>query len=604
MISLSPLGLLAIKSLVIIGLAWFAYLLTKRQSAKVRFISLQLFFFILALLPLSMYVFPAWHWQYTSSFVFQEPLPNDDEGLAIDLLAIEGDVDSTKTCSNAAQKSVIEDLYTPMGEVQSAQTTFSTWAIVLHWIWIVGSMLFILQLAQELWLLRRFRRSRDSIHNPPAIVQLWTSLPAIDSLPTPQFLIDDATQIPFTFGYLQPVIVLPAAAQQWSQERLKAVLLHEAAHIQHQDFIPNVVRRLACCLFWWIYPIWSLAKKAQLESEKRADQWVINQEISPYDYAAQLVQITRLLQTPKYSLVSSIGHANQLRNRVEHVIKEDSQRPTQLGFLGKLTLLPLGCLTILSACYQTNAPLVNSSHLALQQNIYAPVDQLTPLIWQAGEEENKQAISVLEQLLTHDSTQVRSLAAWALGEIKDQSSFPALEKLLQDEDSWVQEMAIRSIGELEVPSSVELMGPFLQAPQRHLRLAAVQAIADIGVPKGTTLLWNSIRSWPKDQRTEAIQKIGEYGNYCAVPLLSDLLREEPTINLGAIIGLGKLRAKESLSTLLPLLSHKDPSVRVATAKSLGMIGDAKALHHLIPLLRDENSEVREITVWALDEIGA
>lgn len=603
MISLSSFGLLAIKSIVIVGLAWLAYFSTKGQTAKMRYFTVQFFFIILVCLPFSNYLFPEWHWSYTNSFIHKASPASEEAIPWNNFNRTEEELATEKTCQSTVSNATSAELSTTGSKPESAASRGTPWSSILYWTWLSIGLILLLQLARELWQLQRLRSSSGGNRNHPVFIHLWTSLSAIRQLPTPEFILDSSIKVPFTFGHLRPVIVLPKDALDWPEERLKAVLLHEAAHIKHQDFIPNIVRRLACCVFWWNFSIRALAKRVQLESEKRADQWVIKHEISPFDYAAQLVQITRLLQTPKYALVSSIGHADQLRNRVEHVIQQDSKQPKPLRFLGQLVLFSLGCLTILSACFQAEVSSTLSSHAALQQETHAPVDQLTALIWQAGEEENKEAVPVLQELLSHDSTQIRSLAAWALGEIKDQHSFASLRQLLQDEDIWVQEMAIRSIGELEVPSSLNLIGPFLEAPHLHLRLAAVQAIADIGLPKGTTILWNSIQTWPEDQRAQAIQKIGEYGNYCAVPLLSKLLVEEPSTKLDVIVGLGKLKAKESLSTLLPLLSDEDPTIRAATAKSLGLIGDAKAIHHLIPMLRDENSEVREVTVWALDEIG-
>ena len=37
--------------------------------------------------------------------------------------------------------------------------------------------------------------------------------------------------MPLTFGTLAPAIVLPASADEWTEERRRAVLLHELAHI-------------------------------------------------------------------------------------------------------------------------------------------------------------------------------------------------------------------------------------------------------------------------------------------------------------------------------------------------------------------------------------
>ena len=596
------IGLLAAKSALIVAFAWLAYILTRRYQAKVRYLSVQLFFFVLAFLPISSYVLPAWHMKNTLTPSSYLNSSTEDKEIKFGFVKSEEEIPQEKACTGTTQQSVIEDIYTSGSLTQPRSSKRQITATILILIWVFGSISLLSHLLWELWLLRRLRKSTEAISTNALAIQVWSSLAGIHKLPLPKFIIDENTQVPFTFGDRKPVIVLPKTALNWPIEQLKTVLLHEAAHIRHRDYIPNIVRRLACSFFWWNYPLWLLARRAQLESEKRADQWVVHQEVSPFDYAAQLVQITRLLQTNRYKLVSSIGQMNHLRNRVEHVINAGNKPQVNLGIASKTGLLTLGLITIFSACVQLSAPNNNPSHTTLQQHIHAPVDQLIPLIWQAGEEENLDARSTLEQLLQHDSAQVRSLSAWALGEIKAPQSFGVLSELLDDPDRWVQEMAIRSIGELELPESLPLIQPFLDSAQPHLQLSAVQAIADIGVPKGTTILWKAIKDWPEEQLSEAIEKIGEYGNYCAVPLLSTFIAAGSSYNLDAIIGLGKLKDKESVSTLLPLLYHENPQVRAAATRSLGMIGDAKAIQYLIPLLRDNNSEVREVTVWALDEI--
>lgn len=595
-------GLLAAKSALIVAFAWLAYLLTRQYQAKVRYMAIQLFFFVLAFLPISSYVLPAWHMKTTLASTPHLGSPTKDKEVKFGLVKSKEEVPQEKACTGTTQQSVIEDIYTlePVTQTDSSESQIG--ALILVLLWTFGSMGLLSHLLWELWLLRKLRISAKTISSRTSVIQIWSSLEDIHKLPLPQFIVDENTQVPFTFGDRKPVIVLPKNALNWPIEQLKTVLLHEAAHIRHRDYIPNIVRRLAYSFFWWNYPLWLLARRAQLESEKRADKWVVHQEVSPYDYAAQLVQITRLLQTNRYKLVSSIGQMNHLRNRVEHVINADNKPTVNLGIASKTGLLALGLITIFSACIQINTPRNSPSHTTLQQHIHAPLDQLIPLIWKAGEEENLDTRLTLEQLLQHDSAQVRSLSAWALGEIKAPESFDPLSELLHDTDRWVQEMAIRSIGELELPESLPLIQPFLDSSQPHLQLSAVQAIADIGVPKGTTILWKAIKDWPEKQLSEAIEKIGEYGNFCAVPLLSTFITEGSSYSLDAIIGLGKLKDKASISTLLPLLYHANPQVRVAATRSLGMIGDAKAIQYLIPLLRDDNSEVREVTVWALDEI--
>ena len=43
--------------------------------------------------------------------------------------------------------------------------------------------------------------------------------------------------VPFTCGFVRPLIVLPGVAESWSAERLRVVLLHELAHIRRNDWL-------------------------------------------------------------------------------------------------------------------------------------------------------------------------------------------------------------------------------------------------------------------------------------------------------------------------------------------------------------------------------
>jgi beta-lactamase regulating signal transducer with metallopeptidase domain len=76
---------------------------------------------------------------------------------------------------------------------------------------------------------------------------------------------------PMTFGWKNPVILLPADLPQWPTEKLDLVLAHELAHIRNGDYIIRMVSALNKSLYWFHPVSWWLDKRLSELSEHVSD---------------------------------------------------------------------------------------------------------------------------------------------------------------------------------------------------------------------------------------------------------------------------------------------------------------------------------------------
>jgi hypothetical protein len=57
--------------------------------------------------------------------------------------------------------------------------------------------------------------------------------------------LDPQRSIPIVWGLLKTRLQLPSEAQQWSDEQLQSVLLHELAHVRRRDLFVLALTQIA-----------------------------------------------------------------------------------------------------------------------------------------------------------------------------------------------------------------------------------------------------------------------------------------------------------------------------------------------------------------------
>lgn len=99
--------------------------------------------------------------------------------------------------------------------------------------------------------------------------------------------------IPFTWGLLRPVIVLPEAAATWPGERRRLVLQHERVHVRRRDWLAQTISQMACAVYWFHPLAWYAARQMRLERERACDDELLRSGVNAVDYAGHLLELTR-----------------------------------------------------------------------------------------------------------------------------------------------------------------------------------------------------------------------------------------------------------------------------------------------------------------------
>jgi beta-lactamase regulating signal transducer with metallopeptidase domain len=182
-----------------------------------------------------------------------------------------------------------------------------------HWVslgWLVGAVAVLSWIVAGLVRAQWLARSATVITVGP-LADLVGDLAEELDLNVPVTLLQSRRSVmPMTWG-LRAKILLPRDADEWTDARLKAVLLHELAHVKRFDYETQLLARLATVLYWFNPLVWIAARKMRVERELACDDRVLNTGSRASDYASHLLDIARSMKTGVFMSVSGIAMARR-----------------------------------------------------------------------------------------------------------------------------------------------------------------------------------------------------------------------------------------------------------------------------------------------------
>jgi beta-lactamase regulating signal transducer with metallopeptidase domain len=313
---------LVLKATIVLGVAAFAHILVARRlSAAMRHVAWATILSGLVLLPIAMGILPTWTVAVKRAPVWQSTAP------AIELAAAPTPPSTPAT-----------SLDTPAGQTRSKPLpvtpprTASVWtrgtvtaALVL--VYLSGVLFLLARLARERFVIARLVRTSRPDTSPDWQRLLEDSRHMLGMTRRVRLLRSALPVSPMTWGIRTPTILIPDVADGWSEERRRAVMLHELAHVARWDCLTQVVAVVARTVYWMHPGVWWAARRLGVERELACDDRVLAAGIPPRHYASHLLEIARTsTRTPAAALARSLHTPSQLEGRMRAILDPSRRR--------------------------------------------------------------------------------------------------------------------------------------------------------------------------------------------------------------------------------------------------------------------------------------
>ena len=516
-----------------------------------------------------------------------------------------------------------------------------SWRTLAALLWLAGSSLFLLRLLIG-WSISSFEVERAKPVNDPSWTRLLDEIVRMLGIGgVVQLSQTNRTMVPITSGIWRPKVLLPKGTDSWSHERRRSVLIHELGHVRRRDCFTQWMIQVACAAYWWNPLVWLAARQIRQESERACDDIVVNAGTRASDYAHDLLEMARALNTTRRSPLASVAlaHRSRFEERLLAVLDPKASRHA-LSRVSVLAAAGAAALILVPLASIQPTAQAEATELSLNMHVVAHPDPLLSLETMYETEEaqaaltprpspmgelqvevdaaetedneekektviNERALAALVEALRDPEASVREQAVSILGRMRYE---PAMDQFidiaLNDADADVREQAAWSLGMIRGSRAAESLNRVLQDPDPDVREQAAWALGMVQDESSVDALGSALlEDEDADVREQAAWALGMIRDSRSVDALTKALTDEdPDVKEQAAWALGMIRADESVDALMGTLNDEDADVREQAAWALGMIRDERAIDALKAVMQDEDPDVREQAAWALGMI--
>jgi HEAT repeat protein len=447
----------------------------------------------------------------------------------------------------------------------------------------------------------------------------------------PTVVVCPTLTVPAQGGIRDPMVLLPADAAEWADDRLQVVLLHELAHIARRDLFLHVLGRVVRALYWPNPLVHVALRRAALETERACDDAVLRAGTRGADYAGHLAAVAALIGGVRTGTALAMARPSTLLVRVQAILDGRSDRRAATRRFTFGTALAAACIALLVGASRPAANEAPALIAALRSDVPA---MRRAAAWRLGALELTSARTALQSRLADPDPDVRGIAAWALGRLGSRQAVPALVALAGDADPNVREMTALALGALGDPrataalerlaadsvwsvravttaalqhldtdAAAEILARRIPIePDDHARGMAVWALEEIDKPATHEGLVRALRHAVPSTRHEALATLRRRGDRASVNAIAHVMASDTAESVRAHAAgvLCELGDETVVPALVAAMRDASWHVRVSATCGLGRFGGATASAALLAALRDSVHQVRLSAVEALN----
>ena len=345
-----PLDVIVKASTLLAAAGLVDLVLRRRGSAAARSLLWALTMAALLVLPIASVALPHWPVRIPIARAAAAPIAYVDVRPPADVAPPAAATRTSRAVPAAPGAAVDARTDSPIGTLPIALAG-------LFALYAAGVLILLVRLGREPFVLRGLTHSSRDVTDP-AWLRLFADTARQSQVVSPVRLLRSPDEVmPMTYGARRPIIVLPASADAWSDDRRRAVLLHELAHVARRDCLVQKLASLACAFYWPHPGVWWGARRLRTERELACDDLVLAAGAGPREYAGHLLDLARSLgAAPAPATALGMARARQLEQRLLAVL--DAARNRAVLRRGRLAVAIGASIAVLLPMAALRASLV------------------------------------------------------------------------------------------------------------------------------------------------------------------------------------------------------------------------------------------------------
>jgi beta-lactamase regulating signal transducer with metallopeptidase domain/HEAT repeat protein len=548
---------------------------------------------------------------------------------------------SAPVTANAPTTSYVAPVTTT--ERQGFLARMSTFSL-LAMVW--GAVVFaiLMSLLYGALMVKRIVRNSHPLDTQDWLTPLYEVSDRLELDEPPRLLSSSDAKMPFACGFLKPTIVLPAECESWSEDRRRAVLLHELAHVSRHDLVGHTLGRLACAVYWFHPLVWTAAKQLRNESERACDDLALSCGARASDYAEHLLDIVTSVRNDHTPVVAlAMARRREFEGRMLAILDPELRHSKPSRVQSAALIASLAVITVVvGAAAPAHRPdkIVNGPVATINQTSkqtpsdFTPHDVAKPELSKSDKKDINEAAS----------DALGNTLGGVVGDVINKTVQKTTENVVQQTNTnyfrnrvehkvssldadGLAARAIARIGDqvyfLDKGSKGDKGGKGASGPDDRSALLANVLKTDTSAALRRVAAWG-LSEYADDQiatdalvralRSDADPSVREMAawalaesddrNSNATSALVGALKSDSKerVRETAAWALGNVGGRDAVEALTSVINDPNPSLRMRAVWAIGSIGPKSAPPALIATLKDSNPKMRELAAWALYSI--